>query len=64
MEKEYWLKYGFKEDGELVFIRTLSESEPCKAFFYHEGDVCKEVKSPDVIQLTKEIIDVISKVRK
>ncbi|MFA6424658.1 MAG: hypothetical protein WCW64_00565 [Phycisphaerae bacterium] len=64
MQDEYWLKYGYKENGELVFVRTLSESEPCKAFFYHDGNLCKEVKAPEVVKLTKEIIETILKVRK
>ena len=57
MEEEYWLKYGFKENGELACIRTISDSKPTEKFFYTENGEQKEVKSPNVIKLTKNIIE-------
>ncbi|GAF96553.1 unnamed protein product, partial [marine sediment metagenome] len=32
MEEEYWLKFGFKENGDLTCIRTISESKPTEKF--------------------------------
>jgi len=57
MEEDYWLKYGFTENGELTCIRTISDSKPTDKFFYTEGGEHKEVKNPNVIKLTKEIIE-------
>ena len=57
MKEEYWLKFGFKENGELTCVRTISESKPTENFFYTENGEHKEVKNPNVIQLTKDIIE-------
>ena len=57
MEEEYWLKCGFKENGELVCVRALSDSKPNETFFYTEEDGHKEVKNPNVVKLTKEVIE-------
>jgi len=53
---EYWLKYGFKENGDLVCVRTLSNREPEKLFFYQDEGTHKEVKKSNVIKLTREAI--------
>ena len=60
MKEEYWLKYGFKENGNLVCLKTLSNSKPDEKFFYTENEIHKEVKNPNVIRLTKEIIEKIN----
>ena len=57
MKEEYWLKYGFKDNGDLTCVRTISGSEPTANFFYTEDGRHKEVKSPNVIKITKEIIE-------
>jgi len=57
MEEEYWLKYGFKEGGELACVRVLANSKPSEGFFYTENGKHKEVKSPNVVKLTKEVIE-------
>jgi len=55
--EEYWLKYGFKEDGELTCVRTVADSKPTEKFFYTENGEPKEVKNANVIKLSKEIIE-------
>ena len=57
MGEEYWLKVGFKENGDLACVRTISESKPTEKFFYTENGEYKEVKEPNVIRLTKEVIE-------
>ncbi len=54
--EEFWLKYGFKENGELVCVRTLSNGEPDKKFFYTDNGANKEMQNSDVIKLTKDNI--------
>ncbi|MBU0627897.1 MAG: hypothetical protein KKC75_01800 [Nanoarchaeota archaeon] len=56
MNEEFWLKYGFKENGELACVRVLANSEPESSFFYMDGGCCKPVKDSRVIRLTKEVI--------
>ena len=60
MKNEYWLKYGFKDNGELTCVRMLSSSIPDKSFFYIEDNETKEVMNTEVIKLTKEVIDQLS----
>jgi hypothetical protein len=55
--EEYWLKYGFKENGELICVRVLSSIKPDKKFFYTDGNMHKEAQNPVVIKLTKENIN-------
>ena len=62
MENENWQNYGFKENGELTCVRTLSGAIPEKTFFYTEEGQTKEVKDTGVIKLTKENIGQLSKV--
>lgn len=57
MEEEYWLKCGFKENGELTCVRTVADSKPTEKFFYTENGEHKEVKNPNVVKLTKDIIE-------
>jgi len=54
---EYWLKYGFKDNGDLVCVRTLSNTMPDKRFFYTEDSSHKEVKHSNVLKLTNELIN-------
>lgn len=61
--EEYWLKYGFKENGELVCVRALSNSEPDKKFFYTEGNMHKEAQNTNVIKITKEAINKLSDIQ-
>ncbi len=56
MEEEYWLKCGFKENGELTCLRLLSHSKPNETFYYTENGEYKKVKNTIVIKLTKEFI--------
>ena len=60
MNEEYWIKYGFKENGELICVRTLSNSKPNERFFYLEKGINKEVKNPKVVILTKNNINQFS----
>jgi hypothetical protein len=60
MEEEFWLKYGFKENGDLTCIRTMSDSRPIEKFFYTENGTHIEAKSPNVVKLTKEVIERIN----
>ena len=57
MEEEYWLKYGFKENGEFTCIRAIAKSKPDKNFFYTEEGEHKEAKDSNVIKLTKDVIE-------
>ncbi|MBW2980516.1 hypothetical protein KY360_03805 [Candidatus Woesearchaeota archaeon] len=57
MEEEFWLKYGFKENGELICTRTIANSKPVEQFFYTEDEKHKEVKNAGVVKLTKEAIE-------
>jgi len=57
MHEEFWLKYGFKENGELTCVRMLSNSKPDEAFYYSEEGECKAVKSAGVLKITKETIE-------
>ena len=61
MQEEYWLKYGFKENGELVCLRMLAESKPAGSFFYTENGGYKEVKNPNVVRITKEGLEQLNK---
>ena len=63
MDEEFWLKYGFKDNGELTCVRMLSNSKPDKNFFYTENLQHKAVKNSGVIKLTKEIIEKLVEVR-
>jgi hypothetical protein len=58
---EYWLKYGFKENGNLVCVRTLSKTKPDNLFYYTENDETKEVKNSCVIKISKELINKVNK---
>ena len=62
MNEEYWLKYGYKENGELVCLRMLADSKPSEKFFYTEGGEHKEVMDPKVIKLNKEVIGKINNI--
>jgi len=57
MNEEFWLKYGFKENGELTCVRMLANSKPDEAFYYASDGACKTVKNSCVIKLTKENIE-------
>jgi len=50
--EEYWLKYGFKENGELVCVRTLSCNKPEKIFFYKNNENYVKVQNPNIIKLS------------
>jgi len=60
MEEEFWLKYGFKQNGELTCVRILSQSKPDEKFFYTENGKHEEVENPNVLKLTPEIIGKIN----
>ena len=64
MEEEFWLKYGFKETGELICTRTIANSKPVEQFFYKEEEKNKEVKNPGVVKLTKEVIEKLNSLQK
>ena len=63
MEEEYWLKYGFKENGELTCVRAIANSRPGEKFFYTENGGPKEVKDPNVVKLTKEVIEKLNNLK-
>jgi len=52
---EYWLKCGFKKNGDLVCVRILSNSKPSEKFFYSEEDKTIAAENPKAIKLTKEL---------
>ena len=54
---EYWLKCGYKENGELVCVRAITDSKPSEPFFYTENGEYKEVINPRVIKITKEVFE-------
>jgi hypothetical protein len=54
MMEEYWLKCGFKKNGDLICVRTLPNAEPSETFFYSEGGGNVTVENPKVVKLTKE----------
>ena len=60
MEEEYWLKYGFKENGDLVCLRMITDSKPDEKFFYTENGNHLEAKNTNVIKLTKEVVEKIN----
>lgn len=64
MNEEFWLKYGFKDDGQLTFVRMLANSKPDKNFYYNDKEGCKQVKNSKVIKLTKEMIEFLEKSEK
>ncbi len=53
---EYWLKFGFKHNGELACVRTLAEQKPSENFFYREEGQVRDIQNPRVIRLTKEVV--------
>lgn len=59
MEQEFWLKYGFKDNGELTCVRVLANSKPDEAFYYTEGGQCKPVLNTGVVRISKETIEII-----
>jgi len=63
MEEQYWLKYGFKENNELVCLRMIANSKPTEEFFYTENGEHKEVKNPNVVKLTKEVIEKLNTIK-
>ena len=60
MEEKYWLKYGFKENGDLVCLRMIADSKPDEKFFYTENGSHMEVKNTNVVELTKEVAEKLS----
>ncbi|MBW2992852.1 hypothetical protein KY345_06575 [Candidatus Woesearchaeota archaeon] len=54
MEEEYWIKCGFKENGELICTRLLANSRPSETFFYKDGSEHKEVRDPHIVKITRE----------
>ncbi|MBW2966415.1 hypothetical protein KY342_04905 [Candidatus Woesearchaeota archaeon] len=64
MKEEYWIKYGFKEDGDLVCVKVISNSKPDENFFYTENGEHKEVRNPNVLKLTKELIEKLEIIEK
>ena len=60
MKQEYWLKYGFKENGELICVRMLSNSEPEKNFFYTEAGEARAVKRTNVLKITPQALEKIN----
>lgn len=54
--EHYWLKYGYKENGDLVCVRTLSDTKPEKDFFYNENGEYKQVKDTNVVKISDELI--------
>ncbi len=58
---EYWLKCGFKRNGDLVCVRTLSNAKPDKKFFYSEEDKTITVENPMIMKLTKELFKELSR---
>ncbi|MBU0758080.1 MAG: hypothetical protein KKF44_08480 [Nanoarchaeota archaeon] len=54
--EDYWLRYGFKENGEIICTRVISKVKPSKVFFYTEGNMNKEVENTVVVKLTPESI--------
>ena len=61
MDEEYWIKYGFKENGELVCLRSISGSRSDENFFYNDEGQHKKVRNPGVFKLTKEAIDALNR---
>lgn len=59
MNDEFWLKYGFKENGELVCVRTLSNLKPTKEFFYNDNGTYKDLLDTNVIKITKDVIKLL-----
>lgn len=64
MDEGYWIKYGYKEDGNLVCVRSISSTKPDENFFYTEDGVHKEVKNPNTIKLTKDLIEKLEIIEK
>jgi len=62
MKEEYWLKYGFKENGELACVRTIANSKPAEKFFYTEEGQYKEAKGCNVIKLTEEMVEELNNI--
>ena len=60
MEEKYWLKYGFKENGDLVCLRIIADSKPDEKFFYTENGSHMEAKNTNVVELTKEVAEKLS----
>ncbi len=56
MEEDYWLKVGFKENGDLTCVRRIVEAKPVDNFCYEENGDMRAVKNPTVIKLTTELI--------
>ncbi len=55
-KEEYWIKCGFKESGELICVRSISNAKPEDGFFYLDHGVHKEVIEPRVLRLSKEVL--------
>jgi len=60
MEDEYWLKCGFKENGELVCVRMISNTKPDETFFYGENGNYKQALNTRVLKLTPTVFEKIS----
>jgi hypothetical protein len=57
MSEEFWLKYGFKENGELICERTITKFKPASEFFYTDNGECKEVLNSNVVKITKNVVE-------
>jgi hypothetical protein len=63
MEEEYWLKYGFKENGEVACVRLLSDKKPDEDFYYTEDGSYKEARNSHVIKLTPDVLEQLNSIR-
>ena len=59
MTEEYWLKYGFKENGELVCVRMISNAKPDESFYYDDDGFYKKACNTRVVKLTSDGLDKI-----
>lgn len=57
MKESYYLKYGYKQNGELVCAKAVLQTKPDRHFYYTEGDECKPVLNPTVVKLTKDVLE-------
>ena len=59
--KEYYLKFGRKEDGSLACLNTLLPYKTDSPFWYKENGVSKEVRDIKIVKLTLEGLEKLCK---
>ncbi|MBN2542621.1 hypothetical protein JXI42_07110 [bacterium] len=60
MKEQYWLKCGYKENGELICVRTLSQLKPNRILYYKDNGKFKKALNTMILKLTADILQQVN----